>query len=357
MATTNYSVSKSTAAASLNASDLPGDIVNKILSKLGSTVKVVQFDSNLPLTNPTGAAVNGKDLVMIDPNGPVDLSSISKANIQGVDAFIFTTNENVDFTLSGSNTFTFKGVVATNAGDDIISLNSRVGVTVSSGDGNDNVKTGSGHDYVNLGAGDDTVNTGAGNDTISAEAGNDSINSGAGNDAVSAGAGNDAIITGAGNDIVWAEAGNDSVNTGSGNDTVSAGAGDDLIFAGVGNDIVTTGPGNDSVYAGSGNDTVYLGSGDSLVNTGVGNDIVKLISGYSGTLAQLNGSGGDIDKLDLSLVSIDTVSRFGPQLTITLDDGSVVKAINFEKFVYDSNGIDTEGGIVIVGIDQFDAHS
>jgi|GEM_PF-7030669 len=135
MATTNYSVTKSAAAASLNASDLPADIVNTILSKLGSTVKVVQFDSNLPLTNPTGAAVSGKDLVLIDPNGSVDLSSISKANIKEVDAFIFTTNENVDFTLSGSNTLSFKGVVTTNAGNDTINLNSKFGVTVSSGDG------------------------------------------------------------------------------------------------------------------------------------------------------------------------------------------------------------------------------
>ena len=173
---------------------------------------------------------------------------------------------------------------------------------------------------------------------------------------MSGGVGNDDINTGAGNDIVWAEAGNDSVNTGSGHDTVSAGAGDDLIFTGADNDIVTTGSGNDSVYTASGNDTVYLYSGNSLVNTGANNDIVELNFGYSGTLTQLNGSGGDIDKLDLSQVSIDTVSRFGPQLTITLDDGSVVKATNFEKFVYDNNGIDTEGGIVIVGINQLDGN-
>lgn len=319
MAISNYSVLKSGAAASLNSSTLPSDIVAKILSNLDSHVKVVKFDSLPPLTAPTGAKVKGKDLVLIDPNGPVNLSSISKADIKGIDAFIFTTNEDVKFTLSGSNTLGFKGVVATNAGDDNIILNSEAGVTVSSGDGNDSVITGSGHDSVKLGAGNDTVNTRAGNDSVSTGSGNDSI------------------------------------NTGDGKDTVLAGAGDDIINTGGHNDFVSTGSGNDSVNTGTGNDTVLVGSGNTVINTGSGDDVVKLDFGFSGTLAQLNGNAGTQDKLDLRLVNIDTVVRSGPQLTITLDDGSVIEATHFEKFVYDNNGIDTDGGIVTVGIDKFDA--
>jgi Ca2+-binding RTX toxin-like protein len=281
MATTNYSVSKSSAAASLNSSTLPSDIVAKILSNLDAQVKVVKFDSLAPLTAPTGATVKGKDLVLIDPNNSVNLSSISKENIKGVDAFIFTTNEDVNFTLSGSNTLAFKGVITTNAGDDNIKLNSNVGVTVSSGDGDDSVITGSGHDSVKLGAGNDTVNTGAGND---------------------------------------------SVSTGSGNDTVNTGGGDD---------------------------TVFVGSGDTVVNMGSGNDTAKLNFGFSG-IAKLNGGDGSPDKLDLRLVNIDTVSSSDAQLIITLEDGSVIQATKFEKFIYDNNPSSSNEEIVIVGAHQLD---
>jgi|CXWL01.1.fsa_nt_gi hypothetical protein len=306
MATTNYSVWKSDAAASLNASTLSSDVVTKILSNLDAHVKVVKFDSLDPLTDPIGAAVKGNDLVLIDPNGSVDLSSISKEEIKGVDAFIFTTNEDVNFTLSGSNTLAFKGVITSNAGDDKIDLNSKAGVTVSSGDGDDSVTTGSGHDSVNLGAGNDTVNTGAGNDSVS------------------------------------------------------------------------TGSGDDSIDTGSGNDTVLVGSGNAVVNMGAGNDTVQLELGYSGIFAQFNGSDGNNDILDLRFVNIDTVvASSDAYLTIVLDDGSVIKAANFEKFVYDRSGInedgdndddgddddgdyeggddDDDGEIVIVGVDKFDA--
>lgn len=222
----------------------------------------------------------------------------------------------MNFTLSGANTLSFKGVVATNAGDDSIVLNSKVGVTVSSGDGNDIVKLGAGDDIVKLGDGDDSVSTGAGNDSV------------------------------------LAGMGNDTINTGSGNDTVSAGAGDDIINTGAGNDSVSTGLGDDSVNTGFGNDTVFVGSGDAVVNLGAGNDIVKLDFGFGG-FAQFDGDGGRNDQLDLSLVTIDTVEKSGETLTITLDDGSVVNASNFEKFVYDDPS-DNADDIVIVGAHQLD---
>ena len=80
------------------------------------------------MTAPTGSILHGNDLVLIDPGGTVDLSAISKADIKDVDAFVFTTDESVNFTLSGANTLSFKGVVTTNAGDDIITLNSKSGL-------------------------------------------------------------------------------------------------------------------------------------------------------------------------------------------------------------------------------------
>jgi Ca2+-binding RTX toxin-like protein len=319
MATNYFTESKSVVRSDLQASSLPSNIITKILSGLGSTVKGVEFDNHDLSHPPTGTRLNGSELVLIDPNGSVDLSSISKASINGVDAIVFTTDEDVNFTLSGANTLSFKGVVTTNAGDDAITLNSKVGVTVSSGDGND------------------TVNTGAGNDSVLAGSGDDSVTTGAGNDSVSAGAGNDTVVTGTGNDTVLAGAGNDSINTGAGNDSVSTGSG---------NDTVTTEGGNDSVYVGSGNDTV---------NTGAGNDIVKLAAGFSGNAA-LDGGAGVSDRLDLSHVVITDVAQVGTVLTITLDDNSVITATNFEKIIYDNSTADVDGGVVIVGVNQFVNH-
>lgn len=290
---TNYSESKADVEFALNTSTLSSDISAKILQGLGSIVLINEIDSA-----PAGADLHGNDIVEINTGGTVDLSRISKWDIKGVDALIFATNEDVNFTLDGVYTKSFKGVVTTNAGDDTIKTNSTIGVTASSGDGDDSVTTGSGNDSVNLGAGDDTVHTGAGNDTVSAGPGNDSIDTGAGNDSVS------------------------------------------------------TGPGNDSVTTGAGNDSVYVGSGNDSVNTGAGNDIVKLATGFSGN-AQLDGAEEALDKLNLGLVIINNVVENGAELTITLFDNSVITVTNFEQFIYDSNGADTAGGIQIVGVDQF----
>jgi Ca2+-binding RTX toxin-like protein len=314
--TTNYSepLDKEDVATSLHASTLPTYIVNKILQSLGGDVFVNEVNSDFKTND-----LRGNDLVLVNQAGTMDLSHISKADIKDLNALVFTTNENVDFTLSGNHTLSFKGVVTTNGGDDTINLNSIRGVTVSSGYGND------------------SVNTGAGNDTVLTGAGNDSIN------------------TGAGDDIVFAGAGNDTINTGAGDDTVFAGAGNDIINTGGGNDSVSTGSGNDSVTTGDGNDTVYVGSGNDSVNTGDGADIVKLAYDFSGN-ATLDGGNGAQDTLDLSHVVITDVVKNDVVLTITLDDNSVITATNFEKFIYDSSTVDVDGGIVIVGINQFVAH-
>jgi Ca2+-binding RTX toxin-like protein len=314
MATTNYSTTKSSVETELNSMDLPPAIVDKMLKSFGSIVRVVDFNNSdpaAPLSAPTGDSVKGHDLVLIDPIGAVDLSGISAKNIAGVDAFVFTTSEDVDFTLSGSNTLSFKGVVTTDAGDDTIKLNSKVGVTVSSGDGNDSIITGSGKDYVMAGAGNDTLNTGAGNDYI---------------------------------------------NTGAGDDSVSAGAGNDTIVTGAGNDSVSTGAGNDNVATGDGDDSVYVGSGNDSVNTGAGSDVVKLAAGFSGDAKFNGGTGVGSDTLDLRNVVITDVDQTGAILTITLDDHSVIEATNFESFIYDSSTVDIDGGIVTVGVSQFVGH-
>lgn len=338
---------------------LPDDIVARIFQNLGSLVNVEELNST-----PTEADFHGKDLVLMNTGGTVDLSNISKADIKDLDALIFTTDENVNVDLSGLETTHFKGVITTNGGDDSITVNSEKGGTVSSGDGDDTVNTGAGKDFVKTGAGNDSVDTGAGNDTVYAGAGDDSINTGTGcdtvysqdgNDTVNTGDGHDIVFSGAGNDSVVAGVGNDIVFAGAGNDTVYAGAGNDSISAGAGDDYVSTGLGDDSVSTGIGNDSVYVGFGNDSVNTGAGDDIVKLATGFSGT-TQFNGGEGSSDILDLSHVVITDVVMNCEALTITLDDNSVISATNFETFIYDSSTVDVDGGIVTVGVNPFDAN-
>jgi Ca2+-binding RTX toxin-like protein len=216
---TNYDVpvDKGAVAAGLAAMAIPPDIINKILKVVGpGDVDVGSFDSA-----PTGAGIRGNDLILINKGGTVDLSFISEKAIKGVDAFVFNTNEDVNFDLKGPNTKDFKGVITTGGGNDVIQTNSKKGATVSSGDGDDNVITGAGNDSVNLGTGNDTANTGKGNDTVSTGSGNDSVNTGAGNDKVFVGSGNDTVSTGVGNDTVKLDAGfigNALLSGGGGND-------------------------------------------------------------------------------------------------------------------------------------------
>ena len=196
---TNYDdkQSKSDVRDALTSSTLPAAVAAKILKTLGGKVNINEVNHA-----PTGNDVHGEDLVLIATGGTIDLSGISKADIKGVNAFVFTTNDDVNFTLAGDHTTSFNGVITTNAGNDTINLNSKKGVTVSSGDGNDSVTTGSGKDSIDLGAGNDSVNTGEGNDSVSTGSGNDSVSTGAGSDSVLVGSGNDSVDTGAGTDIV-----------------------------------------------------------------------------------------------------------------------------------------------------------
>ncbi|MCX7087956.1 MAG: calcium-binding protein, partial [Methylococcales bacterium] len=206
----------------------------------------------------------------------------------------------------GAGADAFKGSVVTYGTDDTIKLSGK-GVKVSSGDGKDSISSGNGNDSIDSGNGNDSINSGAGNDSINSGAGNDSINSGAGND---------------------------SINSGTGNDSINSGTG------------------NDSINSGSGNDSVVIGSGKDIVKTESGIDIVKLAAGFTGT-AKLDG-GSQSDTLDLSLENISNVVVAKGHVVVTLDNGSVINSVNFEKFIYDSNGSEA-GGIETVGVKAFDA--
>lgn len=312
---TNYS--KGDVTASLENSTLAPNIVTAILRSLGSNIA---SDNILPGDPFSYSDLSRQNLVTVNEGGVFDLTDATRLDVARLKAVIFSTNESVDLTFdhnTGSNAF--RGWVVTNGGDDTIRL-SGSGVKVSSGDGND------------------TIFTGNGSDSIVAGTGNDSITSGGGRDTVYAGSGDDSVATGDGNDSVITGGGNDSVDTGTGNDYVSTYSGTVLIDTG------------------DGRDTVILGGANvlSLVDTGNQNDIVRLGTDFSGT-ALVDGGAGNLDKLDFRNFDIDFVTQTFDELTITLTDGSVITEVNFERFVYDSNGA-AEGGIKTVGIDDFVNH-
>ena len=298
MASTNYSETKQNTSNELRDSDLSSALVAKIVRGLGNNVAI---NNN---TNPahvlTPSDIHDKDLVYSDHSGAVNLNAIKASDITKLDAIIFNSNDGVALTMNqGSGAAAFKAWIVTSGGDDTIKL-SGAGVKVSSGEGNDSITTGNGNDSIDAGAGNDSISSGNGNDSITAGSGNDTINSGSGND---------------------------TINTGSGNDSVNAGVG------------------NDSVVIGSGNDTVFAGNGD---------DIVKLARGFTGN-ANIDG-GKNFDTADFRNVDIFDAAKSGSIVTVTLMDHSVIKVTSVEEFIYDSNGTDSGGKIITVGVNDFVNH-
>jgi Ca2+-binding RTX toxin-like protein len=293
MSNTNYSDDKENTSKELKNSDLSDDIVKQIIKELPREVKINNLEDNHVLQ---ATDLKGSDLVYSDDSGKINLNSAKVIDVKHLDALIFNSSPDQK---EGVNLLMNKG-----AGADAFK-----GTVVTYGT----------DDTINLSGNGVKVSSGDGNDIISTRKGNDSIDSGNGND---------------------------SVSSNNGNDTVSTGAG---------NDSVSTGAGNDSVLTGSGNDSVLVGSGNDTVSTGSGIDIVKLAAGYTGT-TKLDGGGSNSDTLDLSLADIANVQLLKNHLIVTLDNGSVVNSVNFEKFIYDSNGTNAGGTIETVGIKAFDAH-
>jgi len=316
MADSNYSTNKSTTSSDLKQqTGISSGIVTAIINQLrpgSDRVKVNDLSQENHILKATD--LKGHDLVYSNDYSSVNLNSAKAVDVSKLAGLIFNSTADqahgVNLTMNkGPGADAFKGSVVTYGTDDTIKLSGH-GVKVSSGDG------------------EDTVSTGNGNDSIDSASGNDSIISGNGDDTVS---------TGNGKDFVNSGAGNDSVRTGNGNDSVSSGTG---------NDFVDTGADNDFVLVGSGKDTV---------NTGSGLDIVKLAAGFTGT-AKLDG-GTQSDTLDLRLTDINNVNKLANgHVIVTLDNGSIINSVNFEKFIYDSNGTVAGGNIItIVGADKFDA--
>lgn len=291
MSNTNYSENKEYTSKELKYSDLSDNIVKQIVKQLPNEVKINNLEYNHDLK---ATDLIGSDLVYSYDSGKIDLNSAKIIDVKNLDALIFNASPDQK-----------EGVV--------LLMNKGAGADAFKGT------------VVTYGT-DDTIKLSGKGVTVSSGDGKDSISTGNGNDSIDSGNGNDSIISGKGNDSINSGAGNDSINSGTG---------------------------NDSINSGSGNDSVVIGSGKDTVKTESGTDIVKLAAGFTGT-AKLDG-GSQTDTLDLRLENISNVEVVKGHVLVTLDNGSVINSVNFEKFIYDNNGTDAGGSIETVGVKAFDA--
>jgi Ca2+-binding RTX toxin-like protein len=217
--------------------------------------------------------------------------------------FVTGTKTQVTVTGAPATGLTLLGVsqvtVNADAGNDVVSIDSKITKPASliGGDDNDNLRGGTGSDTINGGNGDDLLQGGKGNDVITGADGVDSIEGNEGNDVLTGGAGQDAMVGGAGNDSIDGGAdndtlfGDDSNPLSRGNDTVTGGAGDDIILGGAGNDNLNGGVGNDWVEGGAGNDLAV--GGPDTVDGGAGETDADQVYGGAGNDTLLGGAEND----------------------------------------------------------------
>ena len=197
--------------------------------------------------------------------------------------------------------------------------------SVTTGDGNDDIRTGDDADTIVSGGGNDTINAGIDDDVVDAGDGDDLITLGEGSDFVEAGAGNDTIYGGLGPsfpdqlNITDDDTGGASPDlvTDNGMDTIYAGAGDDVvygeddddeIFGEDGNDYLDGGIDEDTIDGGDGNDTLVGGQDDDSLIGGLGDD--EMSGGDGNDIFVENGGDG-----------ADTITDFGVGDSGPITDG------------------------------------
>ncbi|MEG4169083.1 MULTISPECIES: calcium-binding protein [unclassified Microcoleus] len=178
------------------------------------------------------------------------------------------------------------------------------------------------------------------------------------------GNGTDVITTGSGDDILFGDSsnatlGDDTLNAGAGNDTLLGGFGNDYLIGGDGNDSLGGGPGADTLIGGSGNDSFYYNNfGEGAVGTDT-DQIGDFTIGQDKFIFQINGSNGFPN-----LRGVQNTNRLSSQAFLALESGEYNGSFGpagagaSDPFVfyenqtgrlgYDSNGVGTAGGVVIL---------
>jgi hypothetical protein len=234
--------------------------------------------ATIPLTEVDGSGFTGSRLTVtaVEADSGVTVST-------GAEALTVTLGD-------GAND------VTGTSGDDVISVGDGAD-TIVSYDGEDSITAGDGANSITVGDGNATITGGEGVDTITAGDGNNTITLGDGADVVTAGAGDNTITNAAGNATITSgdgestvtnTAGNSTITLGDGGNTVNLTAGNSTVVTGDGADDINITAGNNNITAGAGNDTISLGSGNDTVDAGAGTDAVDFeVSGgtWTGSIA------------------------------------------------------------------------
>lgn len=243
------------------------------LSVIGSkTLSVTLNDSaavaTIPLTKVDASAFTGDSLTItaVEADSGVTVTTGSEALSvtvgDGANNITGTAGDDEITTGDGADT------IVSYAGDDeIVAGDGANTITVT--DGENDIDGGEGVDTITAGDGNNTIDGGDGADVIVAGKGNNTITNSAGNATITAGNGNNNVTNTAGNSTITLGNGTNVVNLTAGNSTVITGSGADDINITAGNNDITAGAGNDSISLGSGNDTVDAGAGTDTVDFSV----------------------------------------------------------------------------------------
>ncbi|MEM7743295.1 MAG: Hint domain-containing protein [Pseudomonadota bacterium] len=249
----------------------------------------------------------------------------------------------------GSSTAAFEGienVVLTNQSDTLDARDSKSGVSVDGGAGNDTLYGSDHRDTLFGGAGDDVIYSGESADTVDGGEGSDTIilddrdyaisnvitDSGtSGTDTLVLGSGNDTYriqgdfsaadgievidgssvtgemlgtrdsvanfdftgVTMIGVDEIAGTSNNDTITGSDGDDTILGDKGDDTLYGGAGNDQIDGGKDDDTLYGADGNDSIEGDSGEDSLFGDAGDDQL-----YGGSGEDTLYGGADNDELD-----------------------------------------------------------
>lgn len=212
--------------------------------------------------------------------------------------------------------------------DDDVIFGDGTANTISTNDGNNQVRGRGGDDIVNGGNFKDLIFGENGNDILNGNNGNDSLSGGNGADKIYGASGHDMILAGKGADLVEAGSGNDRIDLGQGNDTVQGEGGRDCIRGGEDNGRITVAADGDLIVK-LGDEMWGNGGADKFEYVeGDGVDFLFDFKAAKGDTLDLFGLDAD----DLSFVTAET--SYGPAAGIAIDkdgDGEFEGGIFFQQ--------------------------
>ncbi|HEX8224314.1 MAG TPA: calcium-binding protein, partial [Allosphingosinicella sp.] len=177
-----------------------------------------------------------------------------------------------------------------------------------------------------------TLSGGEGKDEIRGTAGGDLIEGLGGDDQILGGAGDDTLRGGDGRDDLRGEGGSNLIEGGDGPDSLWDGDGNDRLYGGEGDDFMFAGQ-SDQAFGEGGNDTIRYGHSSSmlsvpaLVSGGAGDDAIDISVSDGGSVAVEVDAGAGSDIVSLNYVYYSVAS-------ITLGEGSDVLRLSGSASIY-----------------------